>query len=106
MRDRAGEDELQLPKPVVVGVAEVDVGVDACGRRRGPQCAQIAGSLRRRSRAKTVAGEWWVRSAAPAVICSTNFAPTGKVVASRGRTNSWMKSEFRMSAISSSVHPF
>jgi hypothetical protein len=51
-----------------------------------------------------VAGEWWVRSAAPEVICSTNFAPTGKVLASM--TNSWMKSEFLMSAISSSSHPF
>ena len=63
MRDRAGEDELQLPKIVVVGVAEVDVGVDACGRRRGPQCAQIAGSLEAAVVCKeraTVAGEWSV----------------------------------------------
>ena len=60
MRERAGEDELQLPEVAEQGVAEVDMRVDACvgqTKRGRIECATTAaGSQRRPSRAKTAGG--------------------------------------------------
>ena len=113
MRERAGEDELQLPEVAEQGVAEVDMRVDACvgqTKRGRIECATTAaGSQRRPSRAKTAGGRPFQcvvsaeRSAAPAVNCSTNLVPTGRVAQSAEKSS--MKSEPVMRPISAAVQP-
>ena len=108
VRERAGEDELQLPEVAEQGMAEIDMRVDACVRQTKRAALNVQRPRRGRrdgpSRAKT-AGGWCVvsaeRSAAPAVNCSTNLVPTGRVAQSAEKSS--MKSEPVMRPICSAV---